>query len=579
MKIALAQLNYHIGNLEANTQKIIQAIEQAKQQKADLIVFAELAICGYPPLDLLEFTNFIDLCEHAVEQIAGVCDNIACIIGAPVRNTDLKGKDLYNSAVFIENKKRKATIYKTLLPNYDVFDECRYFEPSVATKIHCIDLMGFKIALTICEDLWNMNHNPLYVESPMDILIREKPDLMINIAASPFSYRHHKERVSVLKNNCHQYNLPLFYVNQVGAQTEIIFDGRSLVFDKQGHVVDEMPGFTEAMHYYNLTVPFSREIDIHPQHKSSKTKNFDQVRSEQKGGLDIAAPKETSVLGIEDAMPFIHDALILGIQDYFKKSGFSKAILGLSGGIDSALVCVLASKALGPENVMAVLMPSEFSSDHSIKDALDLVENLGCKHEIISVKKAVSAFDVMMKPLFNDLPFNIAEENIQSRCRAVTVMAMSNKFGYILLNTSNKSELAVGYGTLYGDMAGAMGVIGDIYKIQVYQLCEYINRDQEIIPKNILIKPPSAELRPGQKDSDSLPTYDVLDQILFEYIELKKSPSAIIALGFEEVLVYRILKLVNAAEFKRYQTPPILRVSPKAFGLGRRMPIVGKYLF
>ncbi|HCN82443.1 MAG TPA: NAD(+) synthase, partial [Sphingobacteriaceae bacterium] len=274
----------------------------------------------------------------------------------------------------------------------------------------------------------------------------------------------------------------------------------------------------------------------------------------------------------------IHYALILGIKDYFSKSGFTKAVLGLSGGIDSAIVCALASEALGPENVMAVLMPSEYSTSHSVQDALDLVENLKCKHEIIPIKEATVAYDNMMAPVFKDLPFNIAEENIQARCRAIIVMAMSNKFGYILLNTSNKSECAVGYGTLYGDMAGAIGVLGDVYKTQVYQLANYINRDREIIPKNSIVKPPSAELRPGQKDSDSLPEYDILDKILFEYIELKKSSREIIAKGFDEAIVRRTLKMVNVAEFKRYQTPPILRVSPKAFGMGRRMPIVGKYL-
>ena len=570
MKIALAQLNYHIGNFEANTQKIIQAIEQAKKQEADLIVFAELAICGYPPLDFLEFANFIDLCEHAVEQIASACENIACIIGAPIRNTDPKGKDLYNAAVFIEHKKIKATVCKALLPNYDIFDEYRYFEPAASTKLRCVDFMGFKIALTICEDLWNINNNPLYIKSPMDILIKEKPNLMINIAASPFSYKHHQERISVLENNCRKYQLPLFYVNQVGAQTEIIFDGRSLVFNNQGQLLDEMPCFTEAIQYYSLPPlpsPEERVLDA----------DLIYVHPDKNKDLTLPSP-EKRILDAKNDIALIHDALVLGIRDYFKKSGFNKAILGLSGGVDSALVCTLASRALGPKNVMAVLMPSVFSSDHSIKDAVDLVENLGCKHAMIPIKEAVTAFDTMMKPLFNDLPFNITEENIQSRCRAVTLMAMSNKFGYILLNTSNKSELAVGYGTLYGDMAGAFGVIGDIYKIQVYQLSAYINRDQEIIPKNILVKPPSAELRPGQKDSDSLPEYAILDQILFEYMELKKSPKAIIALGFDETLVYRVLKLVNAAEFKRYQTPPILRVSPKAFGLGRRMPIVGKYL-
>lgn len=544
MKIALAQLNYHIGNIEANTQRIIKAINDAKKQTADLIVFAELAICGYPPLDLLESNTFIHSCEQAIDQIAITCDTIACILGAPVRNTDPKGKDLYNAAYFIENKKVQTIIHKALLPNYDVFDEYRYFEP--ATGLQCIHFKGIKIALTICEDLWNIGRDPLYVESPMDILIKEQPNLMINIAASPFAHMHHQERVSVLKHNCKKYRLPIFYVNQVGAQTELIFDGRSTVFDADGHQIHEMASFAEAIQLYEFQ---NTQILLH--HPSNPPENTNQS--------------------------LIHDALVLGIRDYFTKSGFKKAILGLSGGIDSALVCALATEALGAENVMAILMPSEFSSDHSIKDALDLVSNLGCRHQIIPIQDSITAFDKMLKPLFGDLPFDVAEENIQSRCRAITVMALSNKFGYILLNTSNKSELAVGYGTLYGDMAGAIAVIGDLYKTGVYQLCQHINRNREIIPKNILVKAPSAELRPGQKDADSLPDYAILDKILFEYIELRKSHQDIIALSIDEALVHRILKLVNHAEFKRRQSPPILRVSPKAFGLSRRMPIVGKY--
>lgn len=546
MKVALAQLNYHIGNIEANTEKIIQAINEAKQTDTDLIIFAELAICGYPPLDFLETNQFITRCELAMKQITAACQNIACIVGTPVRNLASRGKDLHNSALFIHNGEVKATVHKTLLPNYDVFDEYRYFEP--ANKLSCIHFMGHTIALTICEDLWNLNQNPLYTESPMEILMKEKPDLMINIAASPFDYNHHQERIAVLKNNCKTYQLPLLYVNQIGAQTELLFDGRSIVLNKEGQIIDELPAFGEAVKIYHLDQLFTSDENDH---------------------LLNTSPNNIALM---------HDALVLGIRDYFQKSGFQKAILGLSGGVDSALICALAAKALGPNNVMAVLMPSEFSSDHSISDALDLVKKLGCKHEIIAIKEAVTAFETMMHPLFKNLPFNVAEENIQSRCRMITVMAMANKFGYVLLNSSNKSELSVGYGTLYGDMAGALGVIGDLYKVQVYQLCDYINKDKEIIPSNILTKAPSAELRPGQKDSDSLPDYDILDRILFEYIELKKDAASIIALGFDQMIVHRVLKLVNAAEFKRYQGPPILRISPKAFGLGRRMPIVAQYL-
>ncbi|MFD0939820.1 NAD+ synthase [Pedobacter boryungensis] len=545
MKIALAQLNYHIGNFELNTQRIIENINLAKAKGADLVVFAELAICGYPPRDFLEFTDFILLCEEAAQQVAKHCVDIACIIGLPIKNDILEGKDLYNAAYFIENGKVKVVTKKALLPTYDVFDEYRYFEPN--TQFECIEFKGKKIALTICEDLWNINDNPLYVSCPMDELIKQSPDVMINIAASPFNYRHDEDRIQVLADNARKYNLPLFYVNQVGAQTEIIFDGGSLVFDETGEVKAEMKYFEEDLQVFDL----------------DEIQNVKNKYPAAERASDISQ---------------IHDALIMGIQDYFKKSGFSKAVLGLSGGIDSAIVCALACRALGAENVMAVLMPSKYSSDHSIKDALDLVNATGCKHEIIAIKEAATAFDSMLAKPFTGLEHNLTEENIQARCRGIVLMAMSNKFGYILLNTSNKSECAVGYGTLYGDMCGAIGVIGDVYKTQIFELARYINKDGEVIPENTIVKPPSAELRPDQKDSDSLPDYGVLDQILFQHIELQKGSKAIIAQGFDEALVHRVLKMVNQAEFKRYQTPPILRVSPKAFGMGRRMPIVGKYM-
>ncbi|MEJ6980745.1 NAD+ synthase [Pedobacter sp. P351] len=545
MKIALAQLNYHIGNFESNTKKIIGAINEAKQKGADLVVFAELAICGYPPRDFLEFSEFIELCEDAVKQIAAACSDIACILGVPTKNPRIEGKDLFNSAYFIENGRVSSVVNKALLPTYDVFDEYRYFEPSLTFS--CISFKGNKIALTICEDLWNINDNPLYISAPMDELIKEKPDLMINIAASPFSYDHDDNRYKILSDNCKQYHLPLLYVNQVGSQTEIIFDGGSLVFNVQGEMLDQLNYFEEDVRIYEFK---AGEIIGHQKKEHNPLPDIEQI----------------------------HHALILGIRDYFYKSGFSKAVLGLSGGIDSALVCALAAEALGPENVMAVLMPSKYSTDHSVQDALDLVKNLGCNHEVIAIKDAADVFDSMLAPVFKGLPFNVAEENIQARCRAVIVMAFSNKFGYILLNTSNKSECAVGYGTLYGDMAGAIAVLGDVYKTQVYELAQFINREREIIPLNSIVKPPSAELRPDQKDSDSLPDYDVLDKLLFQYIELKKSSREIISQGFDEHLVRKVIAMVNKAEFKRYQTPPILRVSPKAFGMGRRMPIVGKYL-
>ena len=545
MKIALAQLNYHIGNFESNTQKIISHIELAKAKGADIVVFAELAISGYPPRDFLEFEDFISLCENAAQEIAKHTTDIACIVGLPIKNPVLEGKDLFNAAYFIANGEVKQVVKKALLPTYDVFDEYRYFEPN--TVFDCVDYQGKKIALTICEDLWNINDNPLYVSSPMDELIKQRPDLMINIAASPFDYKHDDDRIKVLSDNAKKYQLPLFYVNQVGAQTEIIFDGGSLVVDQEGAVKAEMKYFEEDLQVFDL----------------------DEVQNVKN---KYPAAERTS--DIEQ----IHDALVLGIKDYFAKSGFKKAVLGLSGGIDSAVVCALACRALGAENVMSVLMPSKYSTDHSVQDALDLVNNIGCQHEIVPIKEAADAFDSMLAKPFEGLAFNLTEENIQARCRGIVVMAMSNKFGYILLNTSNKSECAVGYGTLYGDMCGAISVIGDVYKTQVFNLAKYINKDKEIIPINTIVKPPSAELRPDQKDSDSLPEYDELDQILYQHIELKKGSKEIIAQGFDEALVKRILRMVNLAEFKRYQTPPILRVSPKAFGMGRRMPIVGKYM-
>jgi len=548
MKIALAQLNYHVGNFESNTAKIIGQINQAKDRGADLVVFAELCVCGYPSRDFLEFKEFIGLCDEAVKKIAAECYGVACIIGLPTYNHNPEGKELNNSAYFIENGEVKAVVNKALLPNYDIFDEYRYFEPSTTFK--CIDFKGHRIALTICEDLWNTFENPLYVTRPMDVLIQEKPDVMINIAASPFAYNHDEERINILSDNAKRYQLPLFYVNHVGAQTELIFDGGSLIFDNTGALVDELPYFEESVAYYTLENKSEIKLLQAPTRRKERQSDIEQI----------------------------YQAIVLGIRDYFYKSGFKNAILGLSGGIDSAVVCALAAEALGPQNVMSVLLPSRFSSDHSIKDAEDLVKNLGCMHEIVPIRHITEAFESTLHPQFQNLPFNIAEENIQSRSRAVVLMAMCNKFGYILLNTSNKSEAAVGYGTLYGDMCGGISVIGDVYKTQVFDLARYINRNREIIPINTIVKPPSAELRPNQKDTDSLPEYDILDAILMQYIENRCSSGEITRMGFDEQTVRRVLRLVNIAEHKRYQTPPILRVSPKAFGMGRRMPIVGKYL-
>lgn len=546
MKITLAQLNYHTGNFELNTQKILDAINMAKLENSDLVVFSELSICGYPPRDFLEFNDFINLCNESVQLIAKQCVGIAAIVGAPSVNPKVEGKDLYNSAYFLAEGKVQQIIHKTLLPNYDVFDEYRYFEPNRTFEI--VNYKGKKLALTICEDLWNLSENPMYINSPMDELIKQNPDCIINIAASPFSKVQINTRLNVLKNNAVKYNLPLLYVNHIGAQTQLIFDGGSCVLNSNGELVGQLRHFEEDVISIDLN-------DLNNQNTIIET-------------------KQTNLINYQD----IEQALILGIKEYFRKQGFSKAILGLSGGVDSALVVYLAAKALGAENVMAVMLPSQYSSNHSVSDSRKLVENLGVKSDLISIENTFEALQNTLSKHFENTEFGIAEENMQSRSRAVILMALANKFGYILLNTSNKSELAVGYGTLYGDMCGGISVIGDLYKTEVYALCDYINRNEEIIPKNILTKAPSAELRPNQKDSDSLPDYEVLDAILNHYIEDRKGPNEIIALGFSEELVKRTLKMVNNNEWKRLQAPPVLRVSSKSFGPGRRMPLVAKYL-
>ncbi len=548
LKISLAQLNYHTGNFELNTSKIIQQILLAKSEGADLIVFSELCVCGYPPRDFLEFKDFIHRCTLSVNAIAEACVGIAAIIGSPTINPKFEGKDLFNSAYFLADGKVKHVTHKTLLPNYDIFDEYRYFEPNTVFEI--IEYKGCRIALTICEDLWNINDNPMYIKNPMDELIKQHPDVMVNIAASPFSKSQIENRRQVMIDNVKKYQIPLFYVNHIGAQTQLIFDGDSMVVDKDANLHSQLNSFTEDSGLYELNISDKSVKTLHQQKQKNSSTSIENIRA----------------------------ALVLGIKEYFRKQGFQKAILGLSGGIDSAVVLILAIEALGKENVRVVLMPSRYSSQHSVDDALLMAKNLGVQYDIISIEETFNALEKTLAPQFGKLPFSVAEENMQSRSRGIILMAMCNKFGYILLNTSNKSELAVGYGTLYGDMCGGISVIGDLYKTEVYKLVELINANEELIPNNIIVKAPSAELRHDQKDSDSLPDYDLLDKILFQYIEESKGPNEIIASGFDEALVIRILKLVNTNEYKRLQAPPILRVSQKSFGFGRRMPIVAKYL-
>ena len=543
MKFALAQLNYHIGNFEGNVSKIKNAINRAKEANADIVIFAELAVSGYPPRDFLEFDHFIHQCIESIDSIAKECVGIAAIIGSPSFNPNTKGKRLFNSAYFLADGKVQSIHHKALLPNYDVFDEYRYFEPN--KEFNIASYKGVKIAVTICEDLWYVSDDPLYTVCPMDELLKQEPDIIVNIAASPFNYDQNRIRKEIYTRNARQYKLPLFYVNQVGGQTELLFDGGSMFINSEGNIFEQLKFFEEDF----------KVIDT----DNSPIPNLNS---------------QFSILNSQ----LIHDALVMGIRDYFQKLNFTKAIIGLSGGIDSAVTLVLAAEALGKDKVMAVMMPSRFSSKHSVDDSVKLIKKLGTPHDLISIEDAFNSLEELLKPNFKDLPFNIAEENMQARIRAVILMALSNKFSYIVLNTSNKSEAAVGYGTLYGDMCGGISVLGDVYKTEVYALAQYINRDETIIPEDIITKPPSAELRPDQKDSDSLPEYHILDKILYQYIELNQGPDKIVSLGFDKEIVHKVLKLVNTNEYKRYQTPPILRVSPRAFGMGRRMPIVAKYL-
>jgi NAD+ synthase (glutamine-hydrolysing) len=559
MKICIAQQNYHIGNFEQNTEKILSAIETAKNQGADLILFSEMSVCGYPARDFVEFEDFINKCYQSIDAIKQAADTIGVLIGSPARNPNKKGKDLYNAAFFLYEQKVVAEIHKTLLPTYDVFDENRYFEPADEWKV--VEFKGQKLAITICEDIWNLGDNPLYRICPMDKMMGQSPNILLNLSASPFDYTHDEDRKATIKSNVLKYKIPLFYCNAIGSQTEIVFDGSSLVFDKDANLCGALPMFESALATFECNADGTINAPILEPANRLPNKEFNPITL-------------IPTLNIEQ----VYQALVLGVKDYFNKMGFTKAIIGSSGGIDSAVTLAIACEALGKENVHAVLMPSPYSTDHSVNDAIALSQNLDNKYDIIPIKEVYEEFLTTLKPLFKDLPFSLAEENIQSRSRGNILMAIANKFGYILLNTSNKSELATGYGTLYGDMAGGLGVLGDCYKLQVYELAKYINRHQEIIPTNIITKAPSAELRPNQKDSDSLPDYAVLDQILYQYIERRANPNDIKALGFDNALVDRTLKMINNNEYKRNQFCPIIRISPKAFGVGRRMPIVGKYL-
>jgi NAD+ synthetase len=544
MKIALCQINPIIGDIKGNKDKIINGYKRGVELDADLVIFPELSLCGYPPLDLVEKEEFRIALSEASNQIAEITGETGLLFGSITEDyEDIIGTGIYNSAVLCYKGRIQFIQNKTLLPNYDVFDEVRYFEPAKDVFIH--EFKGKKLGISICEDIWNDDDywkNRRYPIDPVKKIVKKGAEILINISASPYAFGRREERYEMLSTLTASERIPLAYVCCVGAQTDLIFDGGSMCFNSNGDLVKIGKYFEEDL------ILFDTE------------ENYEEIAS-------VERSFEAELL----------DSLILGIKDYASKTGFTKALVGLSGGIDSAIVTYLAVKAFGKENVFVVMMPSKYSSEGSIKDSEKLISNLGISSEMISIQPVFDEVLKMLNPVFEGTKENIAEENIQSRIRGLYLMAISNKFNYMLLTTGNKSEMAVGYATLYGDMSGALAVIGDVYKTDVYRLAEFINREEEIIPKQIIDKEPSAELRPNQKDQDSLPPYDLLDKILQMYLEEYKELNEITAELKDEATVRKVLRLVDMNEFKRKQAAPVLRVSTKAFGYGRRFPIVQKW--
>lgn len=554
LKFRIEQINPTVGDISGNRDLILNAYQKAVENKIDLLMLPELVTCGYPPMDLLERRLFRERIYALNAEICAITSgkDTAILFGSFSKN-DGSGRRIFNTALLCENGKVISETRKTLLPTYDIFDEFRYFEPNKSFEI--VEFRGTKLGITICEDIWNSQNEIIYHVydiNPAEILKKQGAELLLSVSASPYSKGKAPIRLKMLQSHAKSLDLPVLYSNMVGANTEVIFDGDSMALQRDGSIVAATRMFKSDF----------TDVSWNPD-----TRNL--------MALSDHVSREFSV----EERQF--RALILGLRDYFGKSDVaSKAILGLSGGIDSALVAVLAAEALGADNVKALTMPSEFSSDGSVNDSKQLAEALGIELIEVPIRQLFNEFGEALEPMFRGTKLNVAEENLQSRIRGVLLMAMSNKFGHILLNTGNKSELAVGYCTLYGDMAGGISVISDLYKTEVYALCEWLNREyygKEVIPKAILEKPPSAELRPDQKDSDSLPEYDVLDSILRLYIEEQQSLSEIAKSGIDAKTVEKVLKLVDLNEYKRRQSPPGLRLSAKAFGIGRRLPIVQRW--
>lgn len=544
LKLALLQLNFIVGDFVGNAAKIIAAVKKAQAENVDLCITSELALLGYPPRDLLLYDDFIDKANQELLKLASALKNAPpLLIGMVEKNTSPKGRPLYNAALLLENGIVKQKFYKTLLPTYDVFDEDRYFEPAKETNI--LEIKGIKIGVTICEDIWNdlsVNGQKRYSKNPLQKIVASSVDFLVNLSASPFTVHKQKKREEMLKKIAVRHHLPLVYVNQVGGNDDLVFDGNSVVFDGNGNLIQRGKLFAEDL----LIVDFNKNNELLPKY---------------------------AVLAEEE----IFKALVCGTRDYCQKCGFKKAVLGLSGGIDSALTAFIAAKALGKENIYGVMMPSPYSSKGSIEDSLELTTKLGIKTLTLPINKLMQAFDQALQKPFSGLPQDLTEENLQSRIRGNLLMALSNKYRAILLTTGNKSELAVGYCTIYGDMSGGLAVLADLPKTLVYRLANWINKEfNQVIPESIITKAPSAELRPNQTDQNSLPPYDILDAILYAYIEQYKSATEIIKSGFEEKTVLKVLDLVNKAEFKRKQAALGIKISERAFGVGWRMPIVAK---
>jgi NAD+ synthase (glutamine-hydrolysing) len=538
MRIGIAQLNPTVGDVAGNLALAMDAYEQLIGQGVDLVIYPELFLCGYPPRDLLLKEKFGDDLKDALQVFAASTGPVPAVIGFPEKNTHAQKLFFYNAAAWCEDGTVKQTFHKRLLPTYDVFDETRYFKPG--EKDFFIRYKDKNIAVTICEDIWNIRQGE-YELDPIDEIAGQKPDLLLNLSASPWYLKKDRHRIELLGEVAKKCDCPIIYLNAVGGNDELVFDGMSMSVNRAGDPV-------------SISDSFKERIEVHDLNDINETPHLPDM-----------------------SMESLRKALVLGVRDYAHKSGFSKGLIGLSGGIDSAVTAAIAVEALGSENIIGISLPSSISSNHSKDDAADLAENLGITYHTLPIQSIVDSANSELQPIFENRATDVTEENIQARSRGLLLMAVSNKLGALLLTTGNKSELAVGYCTLYGDMCGGLAVISDVPKIQVFKLARHLNQNQTVIPVNTIEKPPSAELRPDQKDSDSLPEYEILDAILQSYVEEGKSIQTIIENGFDEKIVRKITRLVDINEYKRNQAAPGIKTTPLAFGVGRRIPIVQKY--